>query len=394
MQVHVIKAENQKGYHQRAIRVAYYLRVSSKSGDQLQSLNTMMINAKEQAIANDWEVADIYIDAGITGTGKKKRPELQRLIQDCKAGNIDKVIIKSVSRLGRNVVELMETANVLREFGVTILFDTDGIDTGQRYDPIILSTKAMLEENESKSLSTNMLWSLKRRFQEGTYIQSNDPYGYYHDKNGLTYIDPYEGEIIKRIFREYLQGFGLNEIADHLNADHCISKKFALWNATTLTYILQNTTYMGETVWQKKYTVADAFPFHQVVNKGQMPQYVVGDIYEPLISREDFLKAQLIREYKSHSVKADVDKEKHGRRYLFSGMIKCGCGKTFRRKCNYGIVKWTCMQHLKDSKSCKVKAVKEEAIKNAFVCVRNKLCTNLNLIKDLHEDLTSYIKMY
>lgn len=134
----------------------------------------MIQEAKEEAEENGWELVDIYADEGISGVSVKNRPQLKRLLQDCKAGKIDRVIIKSVSRLGRNVVELMEIANSLRETGVAIFFDTDKIDTSNGYDPILLSMKAIIAENESRSISENMQWSVRRRFQDGTYIQGKD----------------------------------------------------------------------------------------------------------------------------------------------------------------------------------------------------------------------------
>lgn len=392
MQITTIPAQDQIQSGLRKLRVAYYPRVSSKSFDQLLSLNTMIKDAKEQAQANDWEIVDIYVEEGVSGVSTAKRPQLNRMLQDCKAGKIDKVIIKSVSRLGRNVVELMEIAHTLRETNVAVFFDTDRIDTTQDYDPLLLSMKAMIAEIESKNISQNMQWSVRRRFQSGTYIQGIDPYGYYHDKEGNTHVEPYEAKVVKLIFQKALEGQGTARIAESLNEDHYLTRSYKPWCQRTVAYILKNPAYTGDTIWQKRFTEPDVFPYHRVINRGEMPQYEAYEVYDQIISREDFETVQIMLDYERYKCKVSEDPFKCLNRYTFSGKIKCQCGSTFNRKITHGIVKWTCKRHARDIKKCSIKAVREEYIEQAFIRMRNRLCTNLYILEDIYSELQSYRK--
>ena len=390
MQITKIPAQNPVQSGIRKLRVAYYPRVSSKSFEQLLSLNNMIKEAKTEVEENDWELVDIYADEGKSGISVKKRPQLNRLLQDCKSGKIDRVIIKSVSRLGRNVVELMEIANSLRETGVAIFFDTDRIDTSNGYDPILLSMKALIAETESRNMSENMQWSVLRRFQDGTYIQGKDPYGYYHDNAGNTHIEPYEAKVVKLIFQMVLDGYGSTSIADFLNEEHYLTRSYKPWSNRTVIYILRNPSYTGDALWQKRYTEPDVFPYHRVMNRGEKPQYIACNLYEQLITKEDFEAVQIILDYENYKIKAKTNTDKYMNRYVFSGRIKCQCGSSVRRKLTNGIVKWTCNRHTRDLKSCPVKAMREEYIEQAFIRMRNKLCTNLYLLEDLHTELGRY----
>ena len=393
MQITTIPARKRIPDAVQKLRVAYYPRVSSKSFGQLLSLNTMIQDAKAEARENGWELVDIYADEGISGVSAKNRPQLKRLMQDCKAGKIDRVIIKSVSRLGRNVVELMEIANSLRETGVAIFFDTDKIDTSNGYDPILLSMKALIAENESRSISENMQWSVKRRFQEGTYIQGIEPYGYYRDGKGMTCIEPYEAKVVKLIYEMALAGHGAKQIADHLNEEHYLTRSYKPWCQRSILYILQNPSYTGDALWQKRFTEPNVFPYHLVTNRGQMPQYIAGGIYEPLISKEYFEAVQAILDYERHKLRKDDDRNHCLNRYIFSGRIKCQCGSSVNRKITHGIVKWVCKRHARDIQSCFVKAIREDAIEQAFLRMRNKLSTNLYLLEELHKELGGYKKV-
>lgn len=393
MQITTIPARKQIPDAVQKLRVAYYPRVSTKSFEQLLSLNNMIQEAKEEAEENGWELVDIYADEGISGVSVKNRPQLKRLLQDCKAGKIDRVIIKSVSRLGRNVVELMEIANSLRETGVAIYFDTDKIDTSNGYDPILLSMKAIIAENESRSISENMQWSVRRRFQDGTYIQGKDPYGYYHDDSGETHIEPYEAKVVKLIYEMALKGYGVAQIADYLNKEHYLTRSYKPWCQRSVMYILQNSSYTGDALWQKRFTEPDILPYHRVKNRGEMPQYIASEVYDMLITKDDYEAVQVMLDYEKYKLGSHIDPNKCLNRYLFSGRIKCHCGSSMKRKVTHGIVKWACRQHEKDRKKCSVKAIREEYIEQAFIRMRNKLCTNIYVLEELYKELGRYKKV-
>ena len=172
-------------------------------------------------IANnpDWELADIYADSGITGTSIDKRDEFKRMLEDCRAGKIKRVLVKSVSRFARNTIELLETTRELKELGVVVVFEEQGIDTSQMLGEMQLTMFALAAQEESTSISKNMRWSYQKRMESGQYITNSAPYGYtLNSSRGLT-INSEESKVVKPIFDLYLSGKGKREIVQILNQE-------------------------------------------------------------------------------------------------------------------------------------------------------------------------------
>ena len=160
-------------------KVAAYCRVSTDSSDQLNSYRTQ-IGYYTNFIAQHpgWELADIYADEGITGTSLEKRDEFKRMLADCRAGKISHILVKSVSRFARNTLELIETTRELKDLGVVVVFEEQGIDTAQMLGEMQLTLLAMAAQEESTSISKNMRWSIQKRMDAGTYLGNTAPYGY------------------------------------------------------------------------------------------------------------------------------------------------------------------------------------------------------------------------
>ncbi len=160
-------------------RVAAYCRVSTDTDEQLESLETQIKHYESYIRANpEWEYAGIYYDEGISGTKKEKRPELLRMIADCENGSIDFIVTKSISRFARNTTDCLELVRKLQNLGIFIFFEKENINTGKMENELMLSILSGLAENESVSIAENNKWSVRRRFQNGTYKISSPPYGY------------------------------------------------------------------------------------------------------------------------------------------------------------------------------------------------------------------------
>ena len=148
------------------LRVAAYCRVSSDSSDQMNSfaaqLNyyTTLINSKD-----NWTMADIYADAGISGTSAEKRPDFQRLLSDCRRGRIDKILVKSISRFARNAVDCLKTIRALKAIGVGVCFEEQGIDTSEMTGELLTAMFSAIAQKESESISGNMRWSYQHRMK-------------------------------------------------------------------------------------------------------------------------------------------------------------------------------------------------------------------------------------
>ncbi len=176
-------------------KVAAYCRVSTDSKDQINSYRTQ-IGYYTGYIAQHpgWELADIYADEGITGTSLEKRDEFKRMLVDCRAGKINRVLVKSVSRFARNTLELIETTRELKERGVVVVFEEQGIDTSQMLGEMQLTLLAMAAQEESTSISKNMRWSIQKRMENGSFITNYAPYGYKLEKGSI--LEPKDSQAV------------------------------------------------------------------------------------------------------------------------------------------------------------------------------------------------------
>ena len=238
----------------KKIRVAAYCRVSTDSDAQLESLEAQKTHYENYITSrDDWEFAGLYFDEGITGTKKDKRPELMHLVDDCKAGKIDFVITKSISRFSRNTTDCLELVRKLLALRIPIFFEKENINTGSMESELFLAILSSMAEGESVSISENSKWSIQKRFENGTFKISYPPYGY--DWNGeKIVINPEQATIVKEIFAAVLAGKSSNTIADDLNERGVPSKKSGHWTATTIRGMLCNEKYVGDCIFQKTFT--------------------------------------------------------------------------------------------------------------------------------------------
>ena len=364
------------------LRVAAYCRVSTDNDAQLESLDTQKNHYERYISARvDWEFAGIYYDEGISGTKKEKRMELLRMIADCKAKKIDHVITKSISRFSRNTADCLEIIRKLLRLNVTVFFEKENIDTGSMESEVLLSVLSSMAQSESASISDNVKWSIKRRFQNGTFKLIYPPYGYLWDGNNLV-IEPKQAEIIKHIFSDVLSGKGVETIAKELNAQNIPSKKGGRWTPTTIRGILSNEKYVGDVIFQKTYT-DERFVRHR--NTGQQDMYMVTEHHPAIISRKDFEAVQCLTAQRSKEKGIGKGVSKYQKRYAFSGKIICGeCGDTFKRRIHSGSYEnyaaWCCNTHLSDKASCSMKYIRDDALQMAFVTMLNKLIYSHKLV--------------
>ena len=238
------------------LRVAAYCRVSTGLPGQETSITGQRQHYENYIRSNpEWEFAGIYWEADVSGTNKEKRSELQRLIADCEAGRVQMVLTKSISRFSRYTTDCIEMVRRLKTVGVNILFEKENIDTGKTDSELFLTLYSTFAESESRSISTNSGWSIKKRFETDTYRQSIAPYGYEQDFS----IDPEKAEIVREIFNAVLNGNGTPTIARALNRRgvETGTKRFdgspGSWNAKMVGGMIKNVAYMGDVLRQKTY---------------------------------------------------------------------------------------------------------------------------------------------
>ena len=183
----------------KKLRVAAYCRVSTDSDAQLESLETQKTHYENYIKSRkDWEFAGLYFDEGVTGTKADKRHKLMQLLADCKARKIDFIITKSISRFSRNTTDCLEIVRTLLNLNIPVYFEKENINTGSMESELFLSVLSSMAEGESTSISENSKWSIKKRFQNGTFKLSYAPYGYRWDGRTLRII-PEQAEIVKRM---------------------------------------------------------------------------------------------------------------------------------------------------------------------------------------------------
>ena len=367
------------------LKVAAYCRVSTDSEEQASSYEVQVAHYTQFIQKNpEWELAGIYADDGITGTNTKKREEFNRMIQDCMAGNIDMVITKSISRFARNTLDCLKYIRELKEKNIPVFFEKENINTMDSKGEVLLTIMASLAQQESQSLSQNIKLGLQYRFQNGEVRVNHSRFlGYTKDEEGNLIIEPGEAEVVKRIYREYLEGASLLQIGRGLEADGILTGAGkAKWRPETLKKILQNEKYIGDALLQKTYTV-DFLNKKRVQNKGIVPQYYVENSHEPIIPRDLYMQVQeeMIRRANLHSG-ANRKKRVYSSKYALSSIVYCSkCGEIYRRiawnnRGKHSTV-WRCCTRVEHGpKGCDAPTIQESVLQNGVAKAINEVFGN------------------
>ena len=326
---------NVKQAEKPKLRVAAYCRVSTDTEEQETSYETQVSHYTEYINSHEgWQLAGIFADDGISGTNTKKREQFNKMIDECMAGNIDMVITKSISRFARNTLDCLKYIRQLKEKNIAVWFEKEHINTMDAKGEVLITIMASLAQQESQSLSQNVKLGIQYRYQQGkVQVNHNRFLGYTKDENGNLVIDPEQAEVVRRIYREYLEGYSMKSIALHLEQDGILTGAGnTKWYDSTINKILRNEKYMGDALLQKTVTT-DFLTKKRVKNNGFLPQYYVEDDHEAIIPKELFMQVQeeLIR-------RRNVHRSPSGKKRIYSGnncfsqIIVCGeCGDLYRR---------------------------------------------------------------
>ena len=369
-------------YHQK--RVAAYCRVSTDSEEQLTSYTTQKKVYTEMIAARpDWELAGIYADEGISGTRADKRPQFQKMIKDCFAGKIDYIVTKSVSRFARNTVDCLEHVRILKNRGIGIFFEEQNIDTLSIDSELYLVIYAGFAQSESESMSKNITWAYRKRFEDGKVLmQYKSMLGYRKGADGEPEIVPEEAKIVTRIFDMFLSGQTVRAISEQLRGEkiHIPGKNFSFSHVMVYN-ILRNDKYCGDSILQKTITV-DCISKTRRDNMGEAPMYYVQNSHPAIISRETYhmTQAEIARRktLAPASEKKAVTVAGKYSKYALSEVLVCGeCGSRYRRvtwTSGGKRVVWRCSNRLENGKKyCKMSlTVKEESLHAAIVRAINK----------------------
>ena len=385
----------------KKLRVAAYCRVSTETEEQNSSYEVQVAHYTEFIKKNtEWEFAGIFADDGISGTNTKKRDEFNRMIAECMDGNIDMVITKSISRFARNTLDCLKYIRQLKDKNISVYFEKENINTTDAKGEVLLTIMASLAQQESQSLSQNVKLGLQYRYQQGKVQVNHKRFmGYTKDEDGNLIIVPEEAEIIKRIYREYLEGKSLTGIGRDLEKDGILTAaNKSKWRPETIKKILQNEKYIGDALLQKTITV-DFLTKKRVKNKGHVPQYYVENSHEAIIPKELFLQVQEELHRRSNIYTgADKNKRNYSSKYALSAITFCGdCGDIYRRV--YWNIHgrkefvWRCVTRIEQGPEvCKNRTVKEDELYDAVMTAINRLLAGgNNMIKTLEENIHAVI---
>lgn len=339
----ITKIEPKKAELPERKKVAAYCRVSMVTERLNHSLSAQVSYYSGLIQKNPaWEYAGVFSDNGISGTSTDKRSGFNAMMEECEAGHIDIILVKSISRFARNTVDLLNSVRHLKELGVEVRFEKEHINSLSGDGEVMLSLLASFAQEESISISNNVKWGTRKRFEQGIPNGRFQIYGYRWDGDHLV-IQPDEAKIVRLIYDNFLNGLSAESTEKQLEEMGVKSYKGMHFSNSSIRQILGNITYTGNLLFQKEYTV-DPISGKSRINRGELPQYWVPDTHEAIIPLETYNKVQ---DEIARRRKLGALANPHIPTSCFTSKVKCsGCGMSYRRhsykRQNDTFAVWTC----------------------------------------------------
>lgn len=297
-------ATDEIALEERKLKVAAYVRVSTENDEQTSSYELQINDFTDRINANpNWEFAGIYSDEGISGTELSHRKGMLQMIEDAKAGKIQHILAKSIARFARNVVDCLSIIDELKKINVGVHFDENNLYTLDATGSLVLTILATVAEEESRSKSFIMNWSIERRFSKGIFLTPK-LLGYDLDENGELVINHDEAETVKVIYDLYLNGWSTAEIAELLSSYGRKTKRGnEVWNPRSIDVVIENERHCGDVRSRKTYT-PDFKTHKSVKNRQNRKQYIQRNHHEAIVSREVYNAAKLMKSSRLYSSKS------------------------------------------------------------------------------------------
>ena len=300
------------------------------------------------------------------------------MIADCEAGKIDLIITKSISRFARNTQDCLHYTRRLKTLGVGVFFEKEGISTLDETGELLFTILSSLAQEESRNISENCTWGIRHNFQRGIMrINTTTFMGYDADKDGNLIINKEQAKVVKRIFREFVEGWAPSEIANHLKEDKIkgVMGKCS-WTGATIRGMLTNEKYKGDALLQKTYTV-DFLTKKRVKNEGEIPQYYVENSHIGIIPKAEWDAVQMELERRKQYCQ-ELGLRAYGMKSVdgpFTSKIVCGhCGAGYQRHRwpNRGEDYWSCRKKAKiNGATCRSENVKNVILRKVILTAWN-----------------------
>ncbi|MFI3113403.1 recombinase family protein [Streptococcus suis] len=365
--------------------------MSTDQEEQLSSYENQVNYYREYISKHeDYELVDIYADEGISATNTKKRDAFNRLIQDCRAGKVDRILVKSISRFARNTLDCIKYVRELKELGVGVTFEKENIDSLDSKGEVLLTILSSLAQDESRSISENATWGIRKKFERGEVrVNTTKFMGYDKDENGRLIINPQQAETVKFIYEKFLDGYSPESIAKYLNDNEIPGwTGKANWYPSAIQKMLQNEKYKGDALLQKTFTV-DFLTKKRVQNDGQVNQYYVENSHEAIIDKDTWELVQLELERRKayreeHQLKSYIMQNDDN---PFTTKVFCAeCGSAFGRK-NWTTSRgkrkvWQCNNRyrIKGVEGCNSRHLDEATLEQIFIKALELLSENIDLL--------------
>ena len=316
------------------LRVAAYCRVSTDTEDQKTSFDGQVKHYTGLIEGNpEWELAGIFADEGITGTSAAKRPEFQRMVKECEEGKIDLILTKSISRFARNTLECLTFVRHLNNLGVHIVFESNNIDTRTAFSEMLLTVLAAFAQEESRSISENTSWGIRKRFEDGVTRWSR-LYGYEKTADGEYQIVPEHAAVVQKIFELYEHGESIQSIRKYLAA-HGIKSPTGepKWTDSAVHTLLINERYTGDIILQK-FLTEDHLSHKSIKNDStEVPSYYIENHHAAIIPRKQYdrcMKIMGMRRVNGHRKEHDTGT---CNQYPLSDKLRCPyCGSVLYQR--------------------------------------------------------------
>ena len=339
-------------------RVAAYARVSSGKDAMLHSLSSQVSYFSDYIQSRgDWQYAGVFYDEGMTGT-KENREGFQKLLAACRAGKIDMIIVKSITRFSRNTLTNLQAVRELKELGVDVFCQKENIHTLGVEEELVYTILAAFAQEESKSASDNQKWRIHHAFEQGKAVCWRSLFGY-RIKRGIATVVPEEAQIVQEVFRRAIEGESFGSIAGDLQDRRIKRPDNGRWCHQRIREMLENEKYMGDILCQKTFVV-DHIEKRKKRNKGEKDRFRFQDGHESIIDKETYDKAQ------ERLKRLDDDKKRHRgcKRSAYSGTIRCGiCGRNYRSGNNNHAKVWLCASYKeRGAAGCPSKKIREDVL--------------------------------
>lgn len=380
--------------------VAAYLRLSSDDGDKIESNSiTNQKHLIENFIKNndDLNIVDFYIDDGYTGTDFN-RPDFQRLLMDMKNEKINSIIVKDLSRLGRNYIEVGNyIEQIFPLYNIRFIAINDSVDSFKEpssVNNVLVPFKNLMNDEYARDISNKVKSTLKTMAKSGKFIGMSAPYGYLIDPNDKYkfIIDEKASKVVKIIFKLIIKGKSKQQVVDKLNKYRilppAIYKQYSgiincknyditlLWNTQKLDGILKNQVYIGDLIQAKRKRLSHKI--HTVVRNDSTDWIVSHNHHKPIISEEDFMYVQ------ENIYGRDIRVDKKGNYDAFSGHLKCpDCGNSFSIKKSKKYTYYDCTSHHRN-KECSKHTIEKTYLQNVVLCIINN---QIQLVTDLDNEI-------